>query len=139
MQGSGKKEGKEGEKDKDSDDNEDSVIVVDNSHTKDGSVYSLSYNNRHRLCYITWDYLHIYLVANMVNYPYYIRLGFKLMCLMENGKVKDWNKVKRNMREHAEMEGAITKSNKPLVLKLVLKEDNWSLASMCYRLVPSSS
>eukprot|EP00957_Ditylum_brightwellii_P012886 973795-Ditylum_brightwellii.AAC.1 len=37
------------------------------------------------------------------------------------------------------MEGAVTKSNKPLVLKSFLKEENWSLASMCCHLVPSSS
>eukprot|EP00957_Ditylum_brightwellii_P001548 121098-Ditylum_brightwellii.AAC.1 len=37
------------------------------------------------------------------------------------------------------MEGAVTKSNKPLVLKSLLKEDNWSLASMCCHLVPSLS
>eukprot|EP00957_Ditylum_brightwellii_P185950 14156733-Ditylum_brightwellii.AAC.1 len=37
------------------------------------------------------------------------------------------------------MEGAITKSNKALVLKLFLKEDDWSLASMCCCLVPFSS
>eukprot|EP00957_Ditylum_brightwellii_P129101 9847405-Ditylum_brightwellii.AAC.1 len=37
------------------------------------------------------------------------------------------------------MEGVATKINKPLVLKLFLKEDNWSLASMFYYLVPSSS
>eukprot|EP00957_Ditylum_brightwellii_P069097 5244731-Ditylum_brightwellii.AAC.1 len=66
------------------------------------------------ICYKTWDCLDIYLVANMVSYPYYIRLCFKLMCLVENGKVKDWNKVKANTRECAEKEGAITKSNKLL-------------------------
>eukprot|EP00957_Ditylum_brightwellii_P122476 9339781-Ditylum_brightwellii.AAC.1 len=37
------------------------------------------------------------------------------------------------------MEGTVTKSNKPLVLKSFLKEDNWSLASMCHCLVPSLS
>eukprot|EP00957_Ditylum_brightwellii_P116327 8872977-Ditylum_brightwellii.AAC.1 len=36
------------------------------------------------------------------------------------------------------MEGTITKSNKVLVLKSFLKEDNWILASMCCCLVPSS-
>eukprot|EP00957_Ditylum_brightwellii_P203324 15334152-Ditylum_brightwellii.AAC.1 len=37
------------------------------------------------------------------------------------------------------MEGVVTKSNKPLVLKLFLNEDNWSLAFICHHLVPSSS
>eukprot|EP00957_Ditylum_brightwellii_P138147 10531144-Ditylum_brightwellii.AAC.1 len=37
------------------------------------------------------------------------------------------------------MEGVATKSNKPLVLKLFLEEDNWGLASMCLCLVPSLS
>eukprot|EP00957_Ditylum_brightwellii_P112227 8556214-Ditylum_brightwellii.AAC.1 len=37
------------------------------------------------------------------------------------------------------MEGVLTKSNKSMVLKLFLKENNWSLASMCRRLLPSSS
>eukprot|EP00957_Ditylum_brightwellii_P076810 5838874-Ditylum_brightwellii.AAC.1 len=68
MQGYGNEEGKEGEKGKDPDDNEDSVVVDDDSHIKDG--------------------VH----------------GFKLMYQVENGKVKDWNKVKRNVRECAEME-----------------------------------
>ena len=59
--------------------------------------------------------------------------------MVEKGKVQDWKKVKRNVRECAEMEGVTTKKNKSLVLKLFLKEDNWSLASMCHCLVPSSS
>eukprot|EP00957_Ditylum_brightwellii_P170042 12943065-Ditylum_brightwellii.AAC.1 len=37
------------------------------------------------------------------------------------------------------MEGVVTKSNKPMVLKSFLKNDNWSLASICCCLVPSSS
>eukprot|EP00957_Ditylum_brightwellii_P159068 12106497-Ditylum_brightwellii.AAC.1 len=37
------------------------------------------------------------------------------------------------------MEGVATKINKPLVSKSFLKEDNWSLTSMCLCLVPSSS
>ena len=46
------------------------------------------------------------------------------MCLVENRKVQDWKKVKRNVKGGAEMEGAAMKRNKPLVLKLFLKEDN---------------
>eukprot|EP00957_Ditylum_brightwellii_P145197 11059075-Ditylum_brightwellii.AAC.1 len=60
------------------------------------------------------------------------------MCQVEKGKVVDWSKVKRNIRECAEMEGSITKSKKFLVL-IFLKEDNWSLAFMCCCLVPSVS
>eukprot|EP00957_Ditylum_brightwellii_P088394 6732770-Ditylum_brightwellii.AAC.1 len=37
------------------------------------------------------------------------------------------------------MEGAVTKRNKPLVLKSFLKEIKWSLASMCCCFVPFSS
>eukprot|EP00957_Ditylum_brightwellii_P122017 9305778-Ditylum_brightwellii.AAC.1 len=37
------------------------------------------------------------------------------------------------------MEGVAMKRNKPLVLKSFLKENNWSLASMCCCLVPPSS
>eukprot|EP00957_Ditylum_brightwellii_P160752 12238418-Ditylum_brightwellii.AAC.1 len=59
--------------------------------------------------------------------------------MVKNRKVQDWNKVKRNVRECAEIEGAATKRNKPLVLKSFLKEDDWSLASMCLHLVPPSS
>eukprot|EP00957_Ditylum_brightwellii_P096340 7337912-Ditylum_brightwellii.AAC.1 len=58
---------------------------------------------------------------------------------MEKGKVKDWKKAKRNVRGCAEVESVATKSNKPMVLKLFLNEDNWNLASMCCCLVPSSS
>eukprot|EP00957_Ditylum_brightwellii_P089711 6832473-Ditylum_brightwellii.AAC.1 len=61
------------------------------------------------------------------------------MCQVENGKVGDWSKVTRNVRECAKMEGVVTKNNKPLVLKSFVKEDNWSLASLCCHLVPSSS
>jgi hypothetical protein len=92
-----------------------------------------------RLCWHVWDCVNIYLVANPVSYPHYLRLGFRLMCMVEKGQVQDWKKVKRNVRECAEMEGVATKINKPLVLKLFLKEDNWSLASMCLCFVPSSS
>eukprot|EP00957_Ditylum_brightwellii_P010882 824447-Ditylum_brightwellii.AAC.1 len=55
------------------------------------------------------------------------------------GKAVDWSKVKRNIRECDKVEGAITKSNKPLVLKSFLKEDEWCLASMCLCLVPTGS
>eukprot|EP00957_Ditylum_brightwellii_P182007 13866224-Ditylum_brightwellii.AAC.1 len=37
------------------------------------------------------------------------------------------------------MEGVAMKSNKPMALKLFLKEGDWSLDSMCCHLVPSSS
>eukprot|EP00957_Ditylum_brightwellii_P174412 13279941-Ditylum_brightwellii.AAC.1 len=86
-----------------SDDNDDSMSDYKNTANKDG-----------RLCWHVWDCLNIYLVANPVSFPYYIRLGFNLMCMVENGKVQDWNNVKRNVRECAEMEGAATKRNKPL-------------------------
>eukprot|EP00957_Ditylum_brightwellii_P158684 12077680-Ditylum_brightwellii.AAC.1 len=59
--------------------------------------------------------------------------------MVEKGQVQDWKKLNKNVRECAEMEGVATKKNKPLVLKLLLKDDNWSLASMCLQLVPSSS
>eukprot|EP00957_Ditylum_brightwellii_P006473 490852-Ditylum_brightwellii.AAC.1 len=103
----------------DSDDDEGSVVDDDDSDIKDG--------------------VFIFYCATTETYPYYTRLGSKLTCLVEKGQVKDWNKVKKNIRECAEMEGAVTKSNKPLVLKSFLKEDNWSLASMCCHLAPSSS
>eukprot|EP00957_Ditylum_brightwellii_P095152 7247390-Ditylum_brightwellii.AAC.1 len=61
------------------------------------------------------------------------------MCLVENGKVQDWKNVKRNVRECAEMEAVAMKRDKYLVLKSFLKEDNWSLASMCLCLVPPSA
>eukprot|EP00957_Ditylum_brightwellii_P101761 7755717-Ditylum_brightwellii.AAC.1 len=88
---------------------------------------------------MSWDCLNIYLVANTVSFPFYIKQGFKFMCQVEKGKAFSWSKVKRNVRECAKVEGATTKSNKPLVLKLFLKEDYWSLASMCLCLVPSPS
>eukprot|EP00957_Ditylum_brightwellii_P108121 8248041-Ditylum_brightwellii.AAC.1 len=66
------------------------------------------------LCWDVWECVNIYLVANLVSYPHYVRLGLRVMWEVEKRKVKDWKKVKRN-------------------------EDDWSLASMCRRLVPSSS
>eukprot|EP00957_Ditylum_brightwellii_P133058 10145729-Ditylum_brightwellii.AAC.1 len=52
--------------------------------------------------------------SGLVSYPHYIKLGFRVMCEMEKGKVKDWKKVKRNVRECAVMEGVATTSNKPM-------------------------
>eukprot|EP00957_Ditylum_brightwellii_P074855 5688652-Ditylum_brightwellii.AAC.1 len=75
----------------------------------------------------------------MVSYHHYIKLGFKVICVVEKGKVKDWMVVKRNVRKCAKMEGVATKCNKPMVLGSFLKESDWSLASMCCRLVPSTS
>eukprot|EP00957_Ditylum_brightwellii_P111233 8481815-Ditylum_brightwellii.AAC.1 len=107
MQGYGNKEGREGENEEDSDANEDSIADDEDSDIKDGVfVFHHATTERSRLYYKTWDCVNIYLVANPVSYPYCIRLGFKLMCLVEKGQVTDWNKVKRNVRECAEMEGA---------------------------------
>jgi hypothetical protein len=61
------------------------------------------------------------------------------MVAVEKGKVKDWRDVKKNVRECAEMEGVATNRNKPMVLRSFLMEGDWSLASMCRRLVPSTS
>eukprot|EP00957_Ditylum_brightwellii_P161844 12322836-Ditylum_brightwellii.AAC.1 len=75
----------------------------------------------------------------MVSYPHYVKLGFKVLCKVEKGKVKDWMDVKRNVRKCAVMEGVATKSNKPMFLRSFLKDGDWSLASMSRRLVPSTS
>eukprot|EP00957_Ditylum_brightwellii_P169952 12936220-Ditylum_brightwellii.AAC.1 len=32
----------------------------------------------------------------IVSFPHYIRLGSKLMCMVEKGQAQDWKKVKRN-------------------------------------------
>ena len=92
-----------------------------------------------RLYWHLWDCVNIYLVTNPVSHPHYVKLGFKVMVAVENGKVKDWRDVKKNVRECAEMEGVATNRNKPMVLRSFLMEGDWSLASMCRRLVPSTS
>eukprot|EP00957_Ditylum_brightwellii_P053179 4032096-Ditylum_brightwellii.AAC.1 len=86
-------------KDNDSDDDEDSDIkdglFIFYRATTDLSLKEIFPQCKHRLCYMTWDCHIIYLVAN-------------------KWKTVDWSKVKRNVRECAELEGAITKNNKSL-------------------------
>eukprot|EP00957_Ditylum_brightwellii_P109093 8322310-Ditylum_brightwellii.AAC.1 len=61
------------------------------------------------------------------------------MCQSEKGKSVDCSKVKRNVRECAKLDDTITKSNKPLVFKLFLEEDDWCLAPMCLCVIPTGS
>eukprot|EP00957_Ditylum_brightwellii_P145855 11106224-Ditylum_brightwellii.AAC.1 len=99
MQGYGNQEGKDGENEVDSDDDKDSISDDEDTDIKDGVfVFYRATTDRSlkemfpkcrqfddlyfRLCFQIWDCLNIYLVANPVNHHYYIRLVFKLMCMV---------------------------------------------------------
>eukprot|EP00957_Ditylum_brightwellii_P163323 12435778-Ditylum_brightwellii.AAC.1 len=70
--------------------------------TKAGCGYSNKqgsegkFTNEPILCYKTWDCHNIYLVANKVSFPFYIRQGFKLMSKLKEDKTVDWREVKKN-------------------------------------------
>eukprot|EP00957_Ditylum_brightwellii_P018465 1389155-Ditylum_brightwellii.AAC.1 len=101
------------ENEKDSNDDEDSIADDENSSIKDGVFvfYHVTIDRSMKEMFLQCRQFN-------VSYPYYIRLGLKLICIVEKGQVKDWNKVKRNVKECAEMEGAKTKGNKPLQIAI---------------------
>eukprot|EP00957_Ditylum_brightwellii_P073923 5617444-Ditylum_brightwellii.AAC.1 len=81
VQGYKNREGKDGENKVNSDVDEDSMSDDEGTDIKDG-VFLLVW----KLCCQIWDCVNIYLVENPVSYPYCIRLGFKLMCVVEKGQ-----------------------------------------------------
>eukprot|EP00957_Ditylum_brightwellii_P122914 9371311-Ditylum_brightwellii.AAC.1 len=112
-------------KEENSDGNNESISNDKMSNIKEGlyvfyhATMAMSLNEMFPQCKQFADLFFTTSVMDIGTYPHYVKLGFSIMCEMEKGKVKDWKKVKRSIRECAKMEGVTTKSNKPMLLKFI--------------------